>query len=114
MAPPPRHSQSLLPNPDSLILDRIERDAERFRLMVHVEQKPNCPLCGEMSQSRHSYYCRYLQYLPWQGVSVQLWVTVGRFRCRNALCPRKVFVSGCPASHAPMVAKRNGLRKLCD
>jgi hypothetical protein len=27
MAPPPSHSQSLLPNSDVLILDRIERDA---------------------------------------------------------------------------------------
>jgi hypothetical protein len=40
MAHPSSHSQSLLPNPDSLILDRIERDANRFRFMVHVEQKP--------------------------------------------------------------------------
>ena len=53
MAFPPSHSQSLLPNPDILILDGIERDADRIRLMVHVEQTPACPLCGEASQSRH-------------------------------------------------------------
>lgn len=29
MAPPPSHSQSLLPNPNVLILDRVERDADR-------------------------------------------------------------------------------------
>jgi transposase len=96
MAPPLSHSQSLLPNPDSLILDRIERDADRFRLMIHVEQKPACPLCGEVSRSRHSCYCRCLQDLPWQGVSVQLWATVGRFRCRNSSCPRKVFCERLP------------------
>ena len=66
MAPPPSHSQSLLPNPDILILDRIERDADRFRLIVHVEQDPVCPLCGEVSRSRHSCYCRCLQDFPWQ------------------------------------------------
>ena len=92
MAPRPSHSQSLLPNPNVLILDRIERDADRFRLMVHVEQNPACPLCGEVSQSRHSCYCRCLQDLPWQGVSVQLWATVGRFRCRNSSCPRRIFL----------------------
>jgi len=96
MAPPLSHSQSLLPNPDSLILDRIERDADRIRLMIHVEQKPACPLCGEVSRSQHSCYCRRLQDLPWQGVSVQLWVTVGRFRCRNSSCPRKVFCERLP------------------
>src|SRR4051812_33790363 len=69
-------------NPGTLILDRVEGDADRFRLVVHVEQEPVCPLCGEASRSRHSCYCRHLQDLPWQGVSVQLWATVGRYRCR--------------------------------
>jgi transposase len=96
MAPPPSHSQTLLPNPDILVLDRIERDAARFRLRVHVEQDPVCPLCGEVSRSRHSCYCRCLQDFPWQGVSVQLWATVGRFRCRNASCPRRVFCERLP------------------
>ncbi|MGH9627679.1 MAG: transposase [Bryobacteraceae bacterium] len=34
--------------------------------------------------------------LPWQGVSVQLWVTTGRFGCRNSSCPRKVFCERLP------------------
>ena len=96
MALPPSHSQSLLPNADIVILDRIERDADRFRLIVHVEQDPVCPMCGEVSRSRHSCYCRCLQDLPWQGVSVQLWATVGRFRCRNSACPRKIFCERLP------------------
>jgi hypothetical protein len=94
---PPSHSQSLLPNPDVLILDRIERDADRFRLIIHVEQDPVCPLCGEVSRSRPSCYSRCLQDLPWQGVSVQLWATVGRFRCRNSSCPRKIFCERLPS-----------------
>ena len=96
MATPPSHSQSLLPNSDILILDNIEREADRFRLKVHVEQEPACPMCGDVSGSRHSSYCRCLQDFPWQGLSVQLWVTVGRFRCRNSLCPRKVFCERLP------------------
>jgi transposase len=96
MAPPPCHSQLLLPNPAILVLDRIEREADRFRMVVHVEQQPVCPLCGEASRSRHSDYSRYLQDLPWQGVSVQLWVTVGRFRGRNPSCPRKIFCERLP------------------
>jgi transposase len=101
MAPPPGHSQSLLPNPGILILDRIERDADRFRFILRVEQEPLCPLCGEPSRSGHSTYCRRLQDLPWQGVSVELWVTVGRFRCRNASCPRKIFCERLPRVARP-------------
>ena len=88
--------QSLLPNPGILLLDRIERDANRFRLTVHVEQEPACPLCGEVSHSRHSCYSRRLQDLPWQGVRVELWAVVGRFRCRNSSCPRKIFCERLP------------------
>jgi transposase len=84
-------------------LDGIERDADRFRLMVHVEQTPTCPLCGEASQSRHSSYLRNLQDLPWQGISVQLWATVGRFRCRNSMCSRKIF-----CERLPRVARADG------
>jgi transposase len=92
----PSHSQSLLPNPPILILDRIERDANRFRLSVHVEQEPTCPRCGEVSHSKHSCYCRRLQDLPWQGVAVELWAIVGRFRCRNSSCPRQIFCERLP------------------
>ena len=96
MASPPSHSQTLLPDPEILILDHIERDADRFRLMLHVEQVPVCPLCGEPSRSAHSSYYRCLQDIPWQGVAVELWVTVRRFRCRNSSCPRKLFCERLP------------------
>lgn len=94
--PSPSHSQALLPNPRILLLDRIERDANRFRLIVHVEQEPSCPHCGEVSRSRHSSYSRRLQDLPWQGVAVELWTIVSRFRCRNSSCPRKIFCERLP------------------
>jgi hypothetical protein len=96
MARPLSHSQSLLPNPDILVLNQIEQGVGRFRLMAHFEQKPACPVCGEVSQSRHSCYRRYLQDFPRQGVSVQLWATVGRFRGRNPSCSRKSFCERLP------------------
>jgi len=69
--------------------------------MVHVAQEPRCPLCGEASRSGHSSYFRCLQDVPWQGVSVELWVTVGRFRCGNASCPRKIFCERLPRIARP-------------
>lgn len=101
MATPPSHSQNLLPNPSLLVLDRIEQDSTRFRLIVHINQEPACPLCGQVSQSLHSRYCRCIQDLPWQGVAVQMWLTVGRFRCRNKRCSREIFCERLPGvAHA--------------
>ena len=94
------HSQSVLPNPRSLVLDAIEQSEKGFSLSVHVEQVPCCPECGQPSRSCHSSYVRRLQDLPWQGSSVQISLLVRRFRCRNHGCLRKVFaerVEGIPS-----------------
>jgi len=94
------HSQSVLPNPRSLVLETIEQSEDYFLLSVHVEQVPCCPECGRLSHSRHSSYLRRLQDLPWQGLTVQILLRVRRFRCRNHSCPRQVFterVEGVPS-----------------
>lgn len=96
MAPPPSHSQTILPDPGLLILERVERREQQFRLYVRVSQRPACPLCGRTSDSRHSGYSRCLQDLPWQGFSVQLWVFARKFRCCNRQCPRKIFCERLP------------------
>ena len=92
MAPPPSHSQSVLPNSHILLLERIERDENGFTLEVRTCQTPPCPDCGELSHSCHSHYWRQLQDLPWQGLSVRIRLQARRFRCRNPVCRRKVFV----------------------
>ena len=94
------HSQSVLPNPRSLVLETIKQSNDHFLLSVHVEQVPGCPECGRPSHSRHSSYVRQLQDLPWQGLTVQILLRVRRFRCRNHSCPRQVFaerVEGVPS-----------------
>lgn len=94
------HSQSVLPNPRSLVLESIQQSVDQFLLSVHVEQVPCCPECGRPSHSRHSSYVRRLQDLPWQGLTVQILLRVRRFRCRNQSCPRQVFterVEGIPS-----------------
>lgn len=94
------HSQSVLPNPRSLVLETIEQSDDHFLLSVRVEQVPCCPECGRPSRSRHSSYTRRLQDLPWQGLTVQILLCVRRFRCRHRDCPRQVFterVEGIPS-----------------
>ncbi|MEO6757856.1 MAG: ISL3 family transposase [Saprospiraceae bacterium] len=98
MVPSLSRSQRLLPNPALLILDRIEQDHSRFRLFVRADQEPPCPVCGHRSGSLHSSYRRHLQDLPWQGVAVQMWLTVRRFRCQNKSCPRKIFCERLPGA----------------
>lgn len=90
------HSQSVLPNPETLVLERVECVDGQFRLYVVTNQRPACPICSCVSRSRHSCYCRHLQDLPWQGISVQLCVLAHRYRCRNPICPRKVFCERLP------------------
>lgn len=95
MAPPPSHSQAVLPG-QKLVLDKIERVDDRFLVDVHVQQASHCPACGRLSGSRHSAYVRRLKDLPWQGCAVELRLKIRRFRCRNRACARKIFAEPIP------------------
>jgi transposase len=103
MAPPPSHSQAVLPNPEILVLESICREENRFVIAVRSRQAPRCPACGDVSKSRHSEYWRTIQDLPWQGAPVLMRVRLRRFRCRNPGCCRKVFAEslrGVAGGHA--------------
>ena len=50
-----------------------------------------CPGCGKLSRRVHSRYVRSLSDLPAHGRRVSIALTVRRFRCGNALCPRVIF-----------------------
>lgn len=101
MASPPSHAQSVLPDPKTLVLDRIERVANRFILSIHGRQAPRCPRCNRVSSSRHSAYVRTVQDLPWQGRSVQIRLRVRRFRCRNRSCGQRIFSERLPGVVRP-------------
>jgi transposase len=73
---PPSHSQSVLPNPHILVLNKVGQTEEGFVLDVSCRHKAQCPDCGMRSNSVHSRYTRYLQDLSWQGLRVRL-----RFYC---------------------------------
>ncbi|MBC7928911.1 MAG: transposase [Bryobacteraceae bacterium] len=90
------HSQAVLPNPVTLVLEGIDRCDDDFRMCVRARQPSVCPDCGHISTSRHSRYSRRLNDLPWQGRSVQIWLRVGRYRCRNEQCLRKIFCERMP------------------
>src|ERR1700685_2134686 len=96
MAPVPVHSQAVLPNPGMLVLKRIDRHDKGFGILVATCQVAACPLCKRKSRALHSGYTRRLADLPWQGLSVRIWLRVHRYRCRNHACDRKIFCERVP------------------
>jgi hypothetical protein len=87
----PSHSQSVQPEPQKLILRRIERQQERFVLHVGVRQAACCPRCRIVSRSRHSAYTRTVCDLPWQGLGADIQIKTHKYRCRNPACGQKIF-----------------------
>jgi transposase len=79
-----------------LVLERIDRHDKGFEILVTTRQAATCPLCKRMSTAPHSGYTRRLADLPWQGLSVRIWLSVHRYRCRNRNCARKIFCERVP------------------
>jgi transposase len=101
MASPPSHSQNVLPDPENLVLHGIVQTERGFILYVSARQAAVCPKCGHVSRSRHSTYTRRLQDLPWQGQTVEVHLSAGRYRCRHRNCPGKIFTERLPrVAHA--------------
>jgi transposase len=68
-----------------------------------ITQSKPCPSCTKVSVRVHSYYHRTLKDLPVADYTVQLDLTVPRFRCLNPKCTQKTFVeplTGLALKHA--------------
>ncbi|WP_220196264.1 transposase family protein [Ktedonospora formicarum] len=55
-----------------------------------------CPLCTAASEYIHSHYLRTVADIPEIGQLAILKLTVHRFFCRNAFCPRRIFTERLP------------------
>lgn len=80
----------------------ISVDAEMIR------SEAFCPECGFRSARRHGCYVRSLADLPAHGRTVQLRLSVRRFRCLIAQCPVKTFSEAVPVSLAQPHGRRTG------
>jgi len=87
----------LFPLPEGLEISSISETAEEVlvRVTSHRQTSP-CPCCATPSSAIHSYYRRKPQDLPCAGRPIRLLLTVKKFFCRVADCPRKVFVERLP------------------
>ena len=75
----------------NVTLRRVFKTDQGWTIEADGQDSAICPGCQSVSRSRHSRYWRSLQDLPIQGTPVILRVHVGRWRCRNAGCKRRIF-----------------------
>ena len=87
----------LFPLPDELELTSVSEVAEGVVVRVTSHRTTSsCPLCSTPSHAIHSYYRRHPLDLPCMGRSIRLLLTVKKFFCHVATCPRKVFTERLP------------------
>ncbi|MDX6501771.1 MAG: hypothetical protein QOG23_5031 [Blastocatellia bacterium] len=93
--------KELLPDPVSLALCNVEKGEQGWVVEAVASNAAACPECGTPSTARHSSYVRHLKDLPIQGLAVKMRLRVGRWRCRNSNCERKIFTQRVPTIAAP-------------
>ena len=83
----------------------VERRERAWTITVDSRQPIVCPGCGAQSKSRHSTYWRTLWDLSAQGAPVVVNARLGRWRCRNQLCDRRIFTERVPGLAAPFARR---------
>ena len=102
-------ARELLPRAAHLKLLGLEISERGWRAEASGNSSAECPTCATRSRSRHSRYLRKLQDLPVQGSPVTLHLPVGRWRCGNDRCPRKIFTERVPELALPWARRSNRL-----
>ena len=86
-----------LPLPEGMLIDQVQIPETGLHIaVVATHPTSRCPRCSEESSSIHSSYRRSVRDVSCGGRQVQLALTVRKFFCRNAFCPRKVFTERMP------------------
>jgi len=110
------NTATLLADPSAIKLTYIRSAADSITIVVKtILTHSPCPICGSRSTFVHSRYVRRIADLPWQGVSVKLELHTRRFRCDNALCPRRIFCERLPqvvAAYARKTIRLNDALRL--
>jgi transposase len=105
-------ARELLRKAANLKLLRLEISERGWDVEASGDRSAKCPTCATKSRSRHSRYRRKLQDLPVQGSPVTLHLQVGRWRCGNDRCPRKIFTERIPELALPWARRTERLRDV--
>jgi transposase len=94
----------------NVTLRRVFKTNQGWIMEADGQNSAVCPGCQSISRSRHSRYWRSLKDLPVQGAQVILRLYLGRWRCRNAGCQRRIFTERLSKVCAPYAqqTKRTG------
>ena len=91
------NTATLLADPKAIKLDCVRPSHNAVILAIKTAARlALCPRCHRRSTRIHSRYLRHVADLPWHGVSVRLELYARRFRCRNSLCPQRIFCERLP------------------
>jgi transposase len=83
----------------------VERSEQAWTVTVHSRLPSFCPGCSAQSKSRHSTYWRTFRDLSAQGAPVIVQARLGRWRCRNQQCDRRIFTERVPGLAAPFARR---------
>lgn len=104
---------ALLPLPDGLEITAISVTKQELQVRITSNRMSSlCPLCSTPSFAIHSYYRRKPLELPCVGQTVRLLLSVKKFFCRVASCPRKVFTERLPDMIEPSSRLTTRLRSI--
>ncbi len=108
-------SPHLLPDPAHVHLTYLCASDDQITVVAFSKvDDARCPLCNQLSQRIHSRYVRTLADLPWQGVAIQIRLTVRRFFCTTADCKRRIFTERLPELSAPYARRTRRLTETLE
>jgi hypothetical protein len=90
----------------------VERGEQAWTVTVESRRPTLCPGCGAQSKSRHGIYWRTLRDLSAQGAPVVVNARLGRWRCRNQRCGRRIFTERVPDLAAPFARRTARLAEI--
>jgi transposase len=86
--------QHLLPHQTDLSLQSWSLDQAEPQIILHLSSTQaiaHCPLCNSPSSRVHSHYERTLKDLSIAQFHLRILLSVCKFFCLNATCPRRIF-----------------------
>lgn len=105
----------LLPDPAHVRLAYLCASDDQITVIAFSKATDaRCPLCDQPSQRVHSRYIRTLADVPWQGVALQIRLTVRRFFCSTTDCTRRIFTERLPELTAPYARRTHRLTETME
>ena len=99
--------------PDTIAIEAIYPTQTHLTIQVACRLKSAaCPLCQHSSERIHGSYGRTVADMPCSGRRVILALTVRKFVCGTAGCPRKIFTERLPALVEPYARMTNRLSEV--